>query len=309
MKILVTGGAGFIGSHLVDCYLKAGHEVAIVDDLSAGTRASLNEDAQFFPLDICSDELEAVFRDFRPEVVNHHAAQSSVAASVQDPKVDAKINICGVLNILGHAVNYNVTKVVFASSGGTVYGEANQFPISETARLKSKSPYGISKTAGEFYLRYYAGRYGLRYTILRYSNVYGERQKADGEAGVVAIFCEKLLNGERPVIFAACKAGDGGCTRDYVHVDDVVKANLIALQQGDGEILNIGTGVETSTLALFNLLAVVGGFEDVPEFGPPRAGDLLRNVLDVSKAEACMDWRPEVALEDGVSRNVCFLCE
>ncbi len=306
MKILVTGGAGFIGSHLVDGYLKAGHEVAVVDDLSGGTRAFLSEDAHLFALDICSDEIETVFRDFRPDVVNHHAAQSSVAVSVHDPKIDAKVNICGMLNILRHAVNFDVSKLIFASSGGTVYGEANQFPIPETARLNSLSPYGISKTAGEIYLRYYADRYDLRYTILRYSNVYGPRQSADGEAGVVAIFCQKLLMGDRPVIFAAREAGDSGCTRDYVHVGDVVKANLLALQQGDGEILNIGTSVETSTRALFNLLALEAGFEDGPEFGPPRPGDLLRNVLDVSKAETCMDWRPEVSLEDGVNRTFAF---
>lgn len=306
MKILVTGGAGFIGSHLVDAYLKAGHEVTVVDDLSGGTRAFLSEDAQFLPLDICSDELEAVFRDFRPEVVNHHAAQTSVAVSVQDPKADARINICGTLNILRHAADFDVNKLIFASSGGTVYGEAHQFPIPETARLNSLSPYGISKTAGEFYLRYYADRYDLRYTILRYSNVYGPRQNSDGEAGVVAIFCEKCLNGERPVIFSARNAGDAGCTRDYVYVDDVVKANLLALQKGDGEILNIGTGVETSTQELFNLLALEVGFGDEPEFGPPRPGDLLRNVLGVSSAGTSLGWRPEVSLQDGLNRTFAF---
>ncbi len=306
MKVLVTGGAGFIASHIVDAYVQAGHEVAVVDDLSSGKEAHLNPGAKFYRLDICDAGLEEVFRDFRPEAVNHHAAQMSVAVSVRDPELDARINVLGTVKVMECAVRCGVRKMVFASSGGTVYGEAERFPVDETAPLEAVSPYGVTKIAGEYYLRYYASQYGIHYTILRYSNVYGPRQNPHGEAGAVAIFCQKILAGEPSVVFGAQQAGDEGCVRDYVFVEDVVRANLLALAGGDGEVLNIGTGVGTATEKLFDLIAGALGFEGAPEAGPPREGDLLKSVLDASRAGRVLGWRAEVLLREGIARTVAF---
>lgn len=309
MRVLVTGGAGFIGSHIVDACVDAGHEVAVVDDLSSGRKENLNPGAAFYEADICDGALEAVFKAFRPEVVNHHAAQMSVPFSVREPELDARINVLGTVRLMACAARYGVRKAIFASSGGTVYGVANRFPIDEAAPLGAASPYGVSKIAGEFYMKYYAAQHGIPYTIFRYSNVYGPRQSPHGEAGVVAIFFEALLAGQRPKVFGARKAGDGGCVRDYVYVGDVARANLLALERGEGEVLNIGTGVETKTEEVFERVAESVGFEGAAEDGPPRAGDLLKNVLDVGRAEKVLGWRAEVALREGIARTVAFYKE
>ena len=304
MRILVTGGAGFIGSHIVDACVEAGHEVAVVDDLSSGKTEDLHPQTRFYQMDICDRGLEAVFQEFRPEVVNHHAAQMSVSFSVREPERDARVNVLGTIQLMECAVRYGIKKAIFSSSGGTVYGNAARYPIGETAPLQAISPYGVSKIAGEHYFRYYAAQKGIPCTVFRYANVYGPRQNPHGEAGVMAIFREKILAGARPTLFGARQTGDAGCFRDYVYVEDVVRANLLALDRSEGEVLNIGTGVETSTREVFDLIAARLGYREAPVAGEPRAGDLLRNVLDVTRAAQVLGWRPEVGLKEGVARTV-----
>lgn len=307
MKILVTGGAGFIGSHLVDAYLADGHEVAIVDDFSTGHEENLNPMAEVFRCNIAQGDLDAVLGQFRPEVVSHHAAQASVAVSVKDPVFDAKVNVQGTIRLLEASVEAGVRKVIFASSGGTVYGVADSLPVNEAAPLRALSPYGITKIAGEHYLDFYSHEHGLDYTIFRYGNVYGPRQDPHGEAGVVAIFCERLLSGQGAVIFAAEKAGDPGCVRDYVYVGDIVRANVTALTHGDGERLNIGTGRETTTLDIYRAIAdALEMGEKDPQFGDPRPGDLLRVVLDARRAKERIGWEAEWGLTKGIEETADY---
>jgi UDP-glucose 4-epimerase len=303
VRILVTGGAGFIGSHIVDAYIEAGHEVAAIDDLSSGKRENLNSRARFYHLDICDGDLEEVFRDFRPEVVNHHAAQLSVSLSVREPEQDARINVLGTVRLMECAARNGVQKALFASSAG-VYGVSRLFPVEEASSLSGISPYGVSKISGEFYFKYYAAQHGIPCTIFRYSNVYGPRQNAHGEAGVVAIFRDAMQSGRDPVIFGAEQPGDGGCHRDYVYVGDIASANVLALFSGDGEVLNIGTGVETSTLSLFKIMATELGFSGTPDHRDPRVGDLLRSVLDVNRATKVLGWRPETSIGAGLARTI-----
>lgn len=318
MRILVTGGAGFIGSHLVDGLLAAGHEVVVVDNLSTGKRRNLNPRAEFHELDICDPQLEDLFREGKFDYVDHHAAQIDVRHSVSDPVFDAHINILGLLNILKNCCKYGVKGVVFASSGGVVYGEPQQFPVTEKHPKGPLSPYGVSKLASEFYLAYYAQVMGLPYVALRYGNVYGPRQDPNGEAGVVAIFGLKMLQGETPVIF-----GDGEQQRDYVYVGDVVLANLLALDYlkkgraccGTGGCaindfaFNIGTGVGTSVNELFAQLKELAGFTGEAEYGPERTGELRRIWLDASKAKTELGWIPKVDFREGLSRTVKYLAQ
>lgn len=307
MKILVTGGAGFIGSHLVDAYLDDGHEVCVVDDFSTGHETNLNPKAEVFRCDLAHGDLYRILETFKPEVVSHHAAQASVAVSVKDPVFDAKVNVQGTIRLLEASVKAGVRKVIFASSGGTVYGFADSLPVNETAPLRALSPYGITKIAGEHYLDFYSHEHGLDYTIFRYGNVYGPRQDPHGEAGVVAIFCERLLKGQEAVIFATEKAGDPGCVRDYVYVGDIVRANVTALTHGDGERLNIGTGRETTTLDIYRAIADALGMSDKePEFGDPRPGDLLRITLDAGRAKERMGWEAEWRLEKGIEETADY---
>ncbi|HQU74710.1 MAG TPA: NAD-dependent epimerase/dehydratase family protein, partial [Calditrichia bacterium] len=238
MKILITGGAGFIASNVADRYIELGHEVVIVDNLVTGQRENIPEKATFYEMDICDPELAAVFEKEKPEVVNHHAAQLDVRKSVADPIYDANINVLGSLNILQNCAKFGTRKFIFASTGGAIYGEQDYFPADEHHPNQPLSPYGITKLATEKYLYFFNDSYGLTYTILRYANVYGPRQNPHGEAGVVAIFARRMLKGEQPMI-----NGSGEQTRDYVFVGDVVKANELALTGGDNTIFNIGTGI------------------------------------------------------------------
>ena len=248
MKILVTGGAGFIGSHIVDRYIQDGHEVIVIYNLSTGKRANLNPKARFYQIDIGSPEVEAVFEKERPEVLNHHAAQIDVRRSVADPTFDCKENVLGFLNVMEPARRHGIKKVIFASSGGAIYGEQKEFPATEDHPTNPISPYGVAKLTCEKYLHYYSVQYKIPYVIFRYANVYGPRQNAEGEAGVVAVFINKLLNNEQPVV-----NGDGKQTRDYVYVGDIAELNRRAVQLNSTQCLNVGTGVETDVNQIFVL--------------------------------------------------------
>ncbi|MDZ7315004.1 MAG: SDR family oxidoreductase [candidate division KSB1 bacterium] len=301
MKILVTGGAGFIGSHVVDAYLRLGHEVVVIDNLSTGRKSNLNPSARFIQADICDLQLAELFTAERFDLVNHHAAQMDVRLSVADPIFDAQTNIIGTLNILQNCIRTGVKKVIFASSGGVVYGEQDYFPADENHPQRPYCPYGVAKLTGEKYLFFYRLTYGLQYTAFRYANVYGPRQNPHGEAGVVAIFLQKLLRGEQPII-----NGDGGQTRDFVYIDDVVAANIAALTDADGEILNIGTGIETSVNELYDLLMRLCDSKIAAKYGPAKAGEQRRSVLDVRRAAEVLGWRPRVSLEEGLARTIEF---
>ncbi len=301
MNILVTGGAGFIASHIVDAYLNAGHRVLIVDNLSSGQKENINPKAQFFHLDIRSDELKSVFSMFPIDVVNHHAAQMDVRKSVADPKYDADVNICGMLNLMELAVQYKVKKIIFASTGGAIYGEQDYFPADEEHPTRPLSPYGIAKLATEKYLYYYKEIYGIPSVILRYANIYGPLQNPHGEAGVVAIFTQKMLQGVQPVI-----NGDGKQTRDYVFVKDVVNANVLALSYPKSEIFNIGTGIETNVNSLFQDLRKLVGI-DIPEHhAPPKKGEQLRSVISSEKIFKTLGWKPSIGMSEGLKETVEF---
>lgn len=301
MKILITGGAGFIASHIAERYIELGHEVVIVDNLVTGKRENLPPKAIFYEVDICDSKLSKIFEKEKPDIVNHHAAQMDVRKSVDDPIYDATVNVLGGLNVMQNCVKHDVQKVIFASTGGAIYGEQDYFPADENHALRPLSPYGITKLTTEKYLYFYQQSYGLKYTILRYANVYGPRQNPHGEAGVVAIFSTKILKGEQPVI-----NGDGKQTRDYIYVGDVVKAGEIALNSADNKIYNIGTGFETDVNVLFNKIKEAMG-KDVPEVhGPAKAGEQLRSVLDASLIQKEQGWKPNVSLDNGLKMTVEF---
>jgi UDP-glucose 4-epimerase len=299
MKILVTGGAGFIGGHVVDSYLAAGHEVVVIDDLSTGRRGNLNPRARFYEMDIQASEVGEMLERERPEVLNHHAAQMDVRRSVADPVFDARVNVVGFLNLMEQGRRHGLRRVVFASSGGTVYGEQERFPAVEDHPKAPLSPYGVTKLATENYLHFYAATHGLSYVALRYANVYGPRQNPHGEAGVVAIFTLKLLRGEQPII-----NGDGKQTRDYVYVDDVVQANLASLESAFSGPVNIGTGIESDVNALFHALRAIIDSNAPERHGPAKPGEQARSVLDPGVAREVLGWRPRVALAEGLRRTV-----
>jgi UDP-glucose 4-epimerase len=301
MKIVVTGGAGFIGGHVVDAYLAAGHEVIVIDDLSSGKRANLNPRARFYQMDVQDPTLGELFARERPEILNHHAAQIDVRRSVADPVFDARVNVMGLLNVMEHARQGGVRRVVFASSGGTVYGEQEAFPASEQHPTAPLSPYGVAKLTGERYLFFYWMAYQIPYVALRYANVYGPRQDPHGEAGVVAIFSERFLRGEPAVI-----NGDGRQTRDYVFIADVVRANLLALERDFCGALNIGTGVETDVVTLFRLIRDGVGCAAREQHGPAKPGEQRRSVLDPRAARAALGWEPRVPLADGLRQTIDF---
>ncbi len=311
MNILVTGGAGFIGSHVVDGYLDRGHRVVVVDDLSTGNRDNLDERAVFYHEDIRSGEMDRIFEQERPHVLNHHAAQASVTVSVSDPGRDADVNIRGFLNLLEAAVRHGVEKVIFISSGGAVYGDAEEYPTSEACPPRPLSPYAVSKYASEFYLGYYRQQHGLDSTVLRYANVYGPRQVSHGEAGVVSIFMDNLLHG-RPSVLNRFPDDEAGMVRDYTYVGDVVAANLAALERGSGEVLNIGTGEGTKTADLYRAIyeaarqAQPSIPEDLahPEPQPARPGDIPRSCLRVERAGRLLGWRSTVPLKEGLRKTL-----
>jgi UDP-glucose 4-epimerase len=301
VKILVTGGAGFIASHIADAYLAAGHEVVIMDDLSSGKRTNLPAAAKFYHADIRSPEAREIVRNERPQVLSHHAAQMDVRKSVADPAFDATVNVLGMINMLEGAREIGVEKVLFASSGGATYGEQSEFPAPETHTHDPLSPYGITKATGEHYLFYYHAVYGMPYVALRYANVYGPRQDPHGEAGVVAIFTERLLANQAPTI-----NGDGKQTRDYVFVGDVVRANLAALERPFVGSVNIGTGVETDVSTLYAHLRVLTGSPHPATHGPAKAGEQRRSVIAIGRAAKVLGWKPEISLEEGLRRTVEF---
>ncbi len=309
MKILITGGAGFIASHVVDRTIQAGHEGVVVDDLSSGRRDHVHPDAGFYRIAIEDPGLREVFEQERPDVVNHHAAQASVSVSVKDPMLDARINVLGSVNLFEQCARFGVKKIIAISSGGCVYGDVDTFPISEQESFKSTSPYGTSKIAMEYYLQYYRKHYGIGVTVLRYANVYGPRQNPYGEAGVVAIFCKAILEGRAPTIFAAQEVGDEGCVRDYVYVGDVAQANFQALERGDGEAFNIGTGVATTVEGLYRTLSGVAGFKQEPQYGSLRPGDILKNLLIATKAGTGLGWTPTTTLEKGLRETFAYFQE
>lgn len=301
MRILVTGGAGFIGSHIVDRYINEGNEVIIIDDLSTGKKENINPQARFHHIDIRDKGMEAIFEKERPEIVNHHAAQMDVRRSTENPAFDADVNIIGTINLLENSVKYGVKKFIFASSGGAIYGEQKDFPAGEEHQQFPLSPYGVSKLAGEKYIHYYSKNFGLRYISLRYSNVYGPRQNPEGEAGVVAIFIGRLLKGKEPVI-----NGDGEQTRDYVYVDDVVEANISATRSETEGSFNIGTGIETSVNKILSNLIDITKVDIKGIHGPQKKGEQRISVLDCSKAIKSLGWKPKVTLEDGLRRTVLY---
>ena len=301
MKIIVTGGAGFIGSNIIDAYLERGHEVHIFDDLSTGQAANVNAKATLHQLDIADAESARRLEQIRPEILCHHAAQMDVRHSVADPAFDARVNIIGFINLLEACKNSGVKKVIFASSGGAVYGEQEVFPAPEEHATRPASPYGVSKRAGELYLSYYHQAFGLPYIALRYANVYGPRQSAKGEAGVVAIFLSLLLTGKTPVI-----NGDGRQTRDYVYVGDVVEANVAALDSPFVGEINIGTGVETDVVAIFQHLRQAIGSDIEAQHGPAKPGEQRRSSIDARRAAAILSWRPQMALADGLRRTASY---
>ena len=299
MKVLVTGGAGFIGSHLVDRLVDEGYDVVVVDDLSSGKEENINKRVKFYKLDIRDTELESVFQKELPDYVSHHAAQMDVRRSVSDPMFDATINVLGTINILQNCVRYKVKKITFASSGGAIYGEQEVFPAPETHPLRPVSPYGVTKLAGESYLYYYKTVCGLDYTALRYANVYGPRQDPFGEAGVVAIFIQKMLKGEQPVI-----NGDGEQTRDFVYVGDVVEANILAIAENRTDsIFNIGTGIETSINQIVHHLEGIIDTSVEVKHGTPKSGEQQRSVIGYTKAKDVLHWEPGFSLVSGLEET------
>jgi UDP-glucose 4-epimerase len=302
MKVLVTGGAGFIGSHVVDAFLDAGHEVVIVDNLSSGRRSNVNPKARFYEMDIRDPALAGVFEAERPEVVDHHAAQIDVRKSVADPVYDADVNVRGTVHLLECARRFGVRKVIYISTGGAVYGEPEYLPCDEQHPINPVCQYGVSKHVGEHYLYVYKQLYGLDYVVLRYPNVYGPRQDPQGEAGVVAIFTGRMLAGLPVTIF-----GSGEQERDFVYVTDCAQANVLAAGEAGSGIYNIGSGQGISVTLLFSQLQLIMDYSRGPEFGPARLGETLKIYLDSRRARAELGWAPTVSLSDGLCQTVDYL--
>ena len=301
MKIVVTGGAGFIASHIVDAYLHQGHEVHVIDDFSTGRRLNLNPTALLHEFNVADAGAAEVIQKIKPDVLNHHAAQMDVRHSVEDPLFDARVNILGFLNLLEACKKAGTDRVIFASSGGAIYGDEEPIPADEDHPKKPMSPYGVSKMTGELYLAYYSMAFGMRYVALRYANVYGPRQSTKGEAGVVAIFISQLLAGKPPTI-----NGDGKQTRDYVFVGDVVRANVAALETRHVGGINIGTGRETDVVTLWRMLQQRAHSKVEAVYGPPKAGEQMRSSLENGLALRVLNWRPELGLEEGLTQTIDY---
>ncbi|MBI5022103.1 MAG: NAD-dependent epimerase/dehydratase family protein [Ignavibacteriales bacterium] len=301
MKILITGGAGFIGSHVADACIEAGNTVVIVDDLSTGEIENVNENAVFVPMDIRDETIDKLFDFHKFDIVIHHAAQMDVRKSVKDPSFDASVNILGTINLLENCKKFGVKKFIFASTGGAIYGEQDYFPADEKHPVRPLSPYGIAKLAVEKYLFYYNAVFGLQYVCLRYANVYGPRQNPHGEAGVVAIFTDKMLKGKQPII-----NGDGKQTRDYTFVNDVVRANMLALNYDKSDIFNVGTGVETDVNVLARYIKEFTGTKIEEIHGEAKKGEQLRSVLDNMKISTVLGWKPSVSVAEGLKTTVAY---
>ena len=299
MKILVTGGAGFIGSHVAEAFLAAGHQVDILDDLSSGKHENVPRAARLCVHDVRSGDAAKLMKQEQYEVLVHHAAQMDVRRSVDDPEFDASVNLLGLLNLMEAGRSAGLKRVIFASTGGAIYGEPEDGPQPETHPTRPVSPYGIAKLSSERYLYFYEQQYGIPYVALRYANVYGPRQNPHGEAGVIAIFAQRLLDGQPAVI-----NGDGLQTRDYVFVADVARANLAALDYtGPSGAFNIGTGIETDVVSLFKALRDTLGIATRVRHGPGKLGEQRRSVLDCSLAQEHLGWAPQVSMEDGLSQT------
>ncbi len=305
MRAIVTGGAGFIASHIATAHLDRGDEVLVVDNLTAGRRESVPAGAEFAEVDITDQAAMArLWQQFRPEIVNHHAAQIDVRKSVEDPAYDAQVNILGSLNVMKNCIECGTRKLIFASTGGAMYGEPEQLPAAEDSPVRPMSLYGVAKYAAEQYLGAYGRLEGLNYTILRYSNVYGPGQRTDGEAGVVAIFAGLMLDGRQPTIF-----GQGDKTRDYVYIEDVVRANLAAIEAGSGGTYNIGTGVQTTDQQVFDEVAKAAGYEGKPIYADERKGEIRHIALNSEKAERELGWRPQIEFPHGIAQTVAYVRE
>ena len=300
MNVLVTGGAGFIGSHIVDKLINEGLDVVVVDNLSTGKLENLNDKAKFYNLDITSEQLSNIFEKEKIDVVIHQAAQIDVQKSLQDPVYDSKVNINGTVNLLECCRKYNVRKVIYASSAA-VYGKPNYLPIDEKHPIQPMSFYGISKFTPKSYLKIYKELYGLDYTILRYSNIYGPRQDSKGEGGVIAIFIDKLLNEQIPIIF-----GDGEQTRDFLYVEDVAEANFQAIFKGDGEVLNISTNTRISINQLYTELTKILQLDFKPVYREARPGDILHSSLNNKKAIQTLNWQPKYTFSEGLLKTVSY---
>jgi UDP-glucose 4-epimerase len=299
MKIVLTGGAGFIGSHIVDAYIADGHEVHIVDDFSTGRDVNVNPKAVVHRFDIADSKVVELLANVKPDILNHHAAQMDVRRSVADPAFDARVNIIGFVNLLQGCLQAGVRKVIFASSGGAVYGDGEPIPANEDHPTEPLSPYGVSKRTGELYLGYYYSAFGLPYVALRYANVYGPRQSSRGEAGVVAIFIDRLLSGQSPII-----NGDGKQTRDYVFVGDVAAANVAALRTPFIGAVNIGTAQETDVVTICESLRTRLGSRMKATHGPTKTGEQRRSCLAMGLAGQVLGWKPAVPLDQGLQRTI-----
>lgn len=297
-RALVTGGAGFIGSQVADALLDKGIHVEIVDNLFTGRRENLPAKAVFHEIDIRDKKIDQIIKAGKFDLMFHLAAQMDVRKSVADPAFDAEANILGGINLLQACKKHGVKKVIFASTGGAIYGEQEEFPATEEHPQNPMSPYGISKLAFEKYLQFYNWEYGLQYVTLRYANVYGPRQRGDGEAGVVAIFFERLLTGQKAVIF-----GDGGQTRDFVYVGDVVKANMLAMDYGHCGAFNVGTGIETDINALFEIMKQIAGSNQAQIHEPGLPGEQRRSVIDNSLIKKTLGWKPSCSLKEGLAKT------
>ncbi len=301
-KIIVTGGAGFIGSHVVDAFVENHHQVLIIDNLSSGKRENINPSANFIQMDICSEEIDKLFQDFQPDFVAHLAAQIDVRKSVSDPIFDAKVNILGGINLLNSSVKYGVKKFIFASTGGAIYGEADVLPVPETYLPKPMSPYGTSKLAFEHYIGLYQRLHGLNYLTLRLPNVYGPRQSPEGEAGVCSILTGLMLKGKKPVLY-----GYGTPQRDYVFVKDIAQAFLLGLEKGDNEIINLGSAKGTTVREIFDIIANITGYKEEPELAPLRPGEVQTIYITGYKAHQILNWQPQTDLPTGLKQTVEYI--
>ncbi len=303
MKIIVTGGAGFIGSHIVDAYVENGHRVVVIDNLSTGFKKNINPRARFYKADIRRpDAVEKIFKREKPTVVNHHAALVAVAESVHNPLPTFETNVLGTANLLTAFGKYGRgknKKFIFSSSGGAIYGNPKKIPAAETTASLPLSPYGLSKLLGEEIIKFYSRQFGFRYLIFRYANVYGPRQNPQGGGGVVAIFGWLMKSGRVPVIF-----GDGAKTRDYIYVEDIAKANISALHKGKDEILNLGSGKEISDQKIFDMVARQTGCRQKPRYAPSRKGEVHRVALNTRRAQKVLGWRPSTTLEQGIQKTL-----
>lgn len=302
MKILVTGGAGFIASHVADNYIKNGHKVVIIDDLSRGKLANINKKAKFYKINICSKKLENIFRNFKPDIINHHAAKINVRESVEFPIDYEKNNIIGLINILENAKKYKTKKIINISSGGVVYGNPKKMPPNEKYSFNPLSPYALTKANGEYWVKYYYQQYGVKYTNLRYANIYGPRQSTQGGAGVIAIFSQLMKKNIKPTIF-----GDGSIGRDYLFIEDVVKINKIVLTKGHNESYNAGTGKITTVNEIFNILKNILNFKQKPIYTKEKPGEVKINYLDCKKANKDLKWIPKYKISEGITKSIEYL--